>query len=57
MNPNLIGLFPMAEVDYRRERVARSYSALRRDHDGATHRRFRRRPRLEVVAPYGDVRA
>lgn len=56
MNPNLIGLFPMAEVDYIRERVTRSYSGRPRDHHGA-HRRFRRRPRLDVVPPYGDVRA
>ncbi|MCW2529993.1 MAG: hypothetical protein JWM76_4853 [Pseudonocardiales bacterium] len=44
-----------AELDYHRERIAHDLPAGRRGR--RLHLGLHRRPRLDVVAPYGDARA
>ena len=44
-----------AQVSYHRERIAHDMLASRRP--GRHHRALHRRQRLEIVPPYGDVRA
>ena len=56
MYPNPNTAYPLAEIEYRQERIARDW-ARAAGQARRVARHHRRSRRLEVVAPYGDVRA